>query len=609
MVAVAILSLRQHGRHMPSELACRFLSAFGAYFIGGFVWACVSFLAPTFPPKAGAAKRTRRDAVDPGQVDVVHWFDPTFACSETRHRHPGAVCKGCEKFVRQEQMRVHGLPAPQTKIRMDDEEQKDLLVEAAKKGVYSFATPFHAGSQTLLDLVADYSSWETVSSSGGSFVSPETRVRSAIATVASRIKLCGDIYQLRCERKLGIRMSLTRDSDRYTALLRAELDRWLSDVLVKLRCSSVVTRPAMLRGLFFQIYLLRGFLSLNMRSAMQLQRTPFLPLDLFTMDLNSILWQVCEYCIAILSATHFTPFSPVLQPYSQWMDRGILWSPSRENVAALDEYLLLAVTFATWPESALLSPVKFESFMITVPGFQSFRSKEVWLDGFDCLIRHRGAFALSDDDVVQIRLEMDSVGERGPGPRRLLRWCAGAAATKDPLRVAESENYKDVGDALFTHLQERFDLRGRVQTYFVECEVSKGVHDLYTAKGIVYRPFVSGADDLAAETARNGMDAEMNSPGLLRSKFIQCVVRCRFKYSDKYAIRWVLAALQRRAQPRVLLDGVELPVSTSAQKRSRAGLIGAAVAAVQGAARSLKRRLTGSDSELPGNNTSAQSGL
>ena len=56
------------------------------------------------------------------------------------------------------------------------------------------------------------------------------------------------------------------------------------------------------------------------------------------------------------------------------------------------------------------------------------------LDGFFALLRHPFHFSLNGEDMKGISEEMKSVGEMGPGPRRLLRWCAGVVVKKDEFR-------------------------------------------------------------------------------------------------------------------------------------------------------------------------------
>ena len=86
-----------------------------------------------------------------------------------------------------------------------------MLVHAARKGMYIYASGFHARSLILADLVSFYDS--------------EKHVRAAVSTAESRIKMACDLYEMRLRRKINIRMSIARETDRYTLLLNDEVDR------------------------------------------------------------------------------------------------------------------------------------------------------------------------------------------------------------------------------------------------------------------------------------------------------------------------------------------------------------------------------------------------
>ena len=83
-----------------------------------------------------------------------------------------------------------------------------------------------------------------------------------------------------------------------------------------------------------------------------------------------------------------------------------------------------------------LLPELFENNMIGVPGFQSLRSKEIWIDGFAALPRHHFRISLIPQETVRISSEMRLVVEMEHGLRILLQWCAGAyvPARKDALQ-------------------------------------------------------------------------------------------------------------------------------------------------------------------------------
>ena len=91
------------------------------------------------------------------------------------------------------------------------DEESEIIHRAARENVYIYASPFHSSSQALADISTYYKSTE--------------RARAATATVQSRIKAAGDLYEMRLDGAIGIRMSRTRETDRFTLLLGAEIDR------------------------------------------------------------------------------------------------------------------------------------------------------------------------------------------------------------------------------------------------------------------------------------------------------------------------------------------------------------------------------------------------
>eukprot|EP00959_Pyramimonas_sp_CCMP1952_P066743 1393330-Pyramimonas_sp.AAC.1 len=68
------------------------------------------------------------------------------------------------------------------------------------------------------------------------------------------------------------------------------------------------------------------------------------------------------------------------------------------------------------------------------------------------MTKHARYYKLSSDEADRIKAEVLLVGDLGPGPRRLLRWCAGAVATKDVLRVGETEAFADLLNSLTEHI-------------------------------------------------------------------------------------------------------------------------------------------------------------
>ena len=97
------------------------------------------------------------------------------------------------------------------------------------------------------------------------------------------------------------------------------------------------------------------------------------------------------------------------------------------------------------------------------PFFGTFRSKEVWLDPFEFMLRYPERFAVSDAAAAKIRSEMMRVGEPGPGPRRLLRWAGGGVVSKKPFTEKEKTQYAHLIDELHSHLEARYQIKGTIQ--------------------------------------------------------------------------------------------------------------------------------------------------
>ena len=273
----------------------------------------------------------------------------------------GKVCQGCGEWVRKSRLSIHGMPHGNKKGKVSDSEVEGLTKAAAKMGIYFYGSPFHPSSIILKDLSRYYGQAQ--------------RVESGVCQQSRRIRMAGDIYEMRLHRDIGIRMSMTRDTDRFTLTLNSELDRLI-------RCywqPSPPSRLSQLQLLFFQVFILRGCLSENSRDMMRHQRTPLLPCNFFARDINSMLWFLTGYSSALLVASGGTLFNGVLQPYSTWCDRGNMYQDLKRNCSPLMEWCVVALHFLSWSLDVFLSPQLFEEHMISIPGFQSFRSKEVWL--------------------------------------------------------------------------------------------------------------------------------------------------------------------------------------------------------------------------------------
>ena len=83
-------------------------------------------------------------------------------------------------------------------------------------------------------------------------------------------------------------------------------------------------------------------------------------------------------------------------------------------------------------EATMTSPIATETAIYSVPYYQSFRSKEVWLHAFAVILQHAPVFTLSDVEANVISAEVFLAGDAGPGPRRLARFVAKFPSSKDP---------------------------------------------------------------------------------------------------------------------------------------------------------------------------------
>ena len=127
------------------------------------------------------------------------------------YRGFGRYCQGCGEWVMEARVPCHGLPKSSKKQRLSLDEEEDVLKVAARQGVYIHASPLNPRSQVLDDLTNYYGS--------------EKQVAAATTSPASRIRLAGDLYEMRLSGQINIRMSITREGDRFTRLLNSEIDR------------------------------------------------------------------------------------------------------------------------------------------------------------------------------------------------------------------------------------------------------------------------------------------------------------------------------------------------------------------------------------------------
>ena len=108
---------------------------------------------------------------------------------------------------------------------------------------------------------------------------------------------------------------------------------------------------------------------------------------------------------------------------------------------------MFASCLATLTRATLVSPAAMEEFISGISHFGTFRSKEVWLDAFAIMVRNATRFGLNGEEVSRIEQEYVcfifflggqecmAIGEPGPGPRRLIRFIAGAPVPPLALKI------------------------------------------------------------------------------------------------------------------------------------------------------------------------------
>ena len=153
-----------------------------------------------------------------------------------------------------------------------------------------------------------------------------------------------------------------------------------------------------------------------------------------------------------------------------------------------------------------------EEFLCDLTFWGTFRSKEIWLDAVDIVTKHCDKFSVDGGTLQSMQKEALVVGEPGPGPRRLIRFCAGAVIRKDPFTKEEQNQYKPLMDEMFEHFSARFETKGFIQVCFLWCEVSKGIADIFTNKGVKYVPHVGYVEKLCVT---NRFDPDLHDTQLL----------------------------------------------------------------------------------------------
>ena len=448
-----------------------------------------------------------------GVADEVHWFDAADHPHRNKHRKLCRWCKakGCEREVKCEIAAGHGIPKCTSRVHLSHDEVQDILRQCAKKPTYCYATPLHKDSLIRRDLVTYYGSVE--------------KVEAHLLTESGRLKLCSDIIHLRRTSGVSIRMSRERETDRFTTLQRDAL-------LQHSKQASSHSDIEDLRVLYLNVYLSRTALSEWSRLAMQNHTFPFFPNDLFTLKEDVFLEQICHTFLKLLDATEHAPYARVLKPYSAWLQsRAIYLAGSDRGLSAVEDALMISCCLAGCSLTDLQSPAMMEALISDISYFGVFRSKEIWLDPAHIMLGDPERFNLSADASNRIASEILTVGDAGPGPRRLIRFVAGDPVHKAEFTKKEQTKYAELCDGMLVHFQERFQIRGTIQAYFQMCEASKGVSDLFCNTGIPYTPF-AGYNQLLTDDAT--LDVDLNAPELVRKRFGMAASKFFQRYPKMY---------------------------------------------------------------------------
>lgn len=407
--------------------------------------------------------------------------------------------------VRVEQLATHGVPRSDTKLRLCGEKLSHILKISARAPTYCFATPLHKQSKLRLDLIQYYGSGD--------------KLEAHLSCVEGRLKLCSDILQLRRTTGISIRMSLTRENDRFTKLQRQALSYHYSGLV---QSGSVEA----LRVLYLNVYLTRTALSEQSREALTKNVFPFFPDDLYTYEWDAFLQKLSATLLELLRVTGHAPYGRVLKPYSSWLESSAIYISKDNGLTALEDLLMVASLLAGCSHASLKSPLEMEGIIVSAPHFGTFRSKEIWLDTAEILLHDPERFDLTLADVSRIKEEVLTVGQAGPGPRRLIRFVAGDAVTKGVFIQKEEVKYNDLIQDMLLHFQQRFQVEGVIQTYFQMCEASKGIADLFSNTGVPYVSF-SGFSPAGEQ---DKFDEDVNAPPLVQQKWKILAKR----FFDKY---------------------------------------------------------------------------
>lgn len=445
----------------------------------------------------------------------VHWF-PDGEPLRDGQRKRFKTCECCGKSERLSRIPGHGLPSLHATPSLSNEQVAGIVREASKVGLFSFATPLSQRSLVVADLTKYYQ--------------VDGRVSSACATEAGRLQLASDILHLRRQGNISIRMSLSRESDRFTVVQHAALERHHAQAVA-------AERVYVLRALMMNSYFSRTALSEQSCRALHGHTFPFFAPTLFLRPWNEVLAELMGAMPRLLHATNYAPYGKRIMPYADWAARGSVYLASRQtresSISAMQDLVLFASFVATCSEEVLLSPSRVDAAIAGLPFFGSFRSKEIWLDVYALLLNGPSWCQITDEERDRMSSELLTTGEPGPGPRKLIRWVAGDVATKADFTAAEKLRYADLTSEMHEHFSQRFGITGVTQSFFQFCEAAKAVTDMHCGTGMPYLPF-SGEYPEEPEP-QLAFDRDVNSDVMISRKFPALVVSLVDRYPKLFA--------------------------------------------------------------------------
>jgi len=134
----------------------------------------------------------------------IHWFNDDELQIDIGRGVKGRTCQDCGQVVRESRIPSHGLPDTRTQCKLNSKEIDALLECCVKAPTYVFASALHERSLVAKDLLL--------------YCGDMKRIVAALSSINGRIRVASDIIYLRSVGSLRMRMSMHRETDRFTKL-------------------------------------------------------------------------------------------------------------------------------------------------------------------------------------------------------------------------------------------------------------------------------------------------------------------------------------------------------------------------------------------------------